>query len=351
MTANGADAAAVARRNAAAALERAHVLAAAALPRWNLAVVALEPIKVRENAVFRLDLSGGAHAVLRVHRAGYHSDAALASEFAWMRALEESGIWVPRVIRARSGRDFELVTDPSTGAAHQVDVFAWIDGAQLGSVAQSIDGDEASIAARYRMIGSIMARMHNQATRWVVPPGFARHAWDSAGLVGEQPLWGRFWDLPALTDAERGLLLRARERVRRELAHHGQPPVSYGLIHADLVPENILVNGEELRVIDFDDAGFGWHWFDIATSLYFITAESSYPLARDALLAGYARERPLPGTAATDLPVFMAARATTYLGWVHTRPGTETAIELTPYLIERACAVCGELLASPSMQS
>lgn len=49
--------------------------------------------------------------MLRVHRAGYHSDAALASEFAWMRALEESGIWVPRVIRARSGRDFELVTD------------------------------------------------------------------------------------------------------------------------------------------------------------------------------------------------------------------------------------------------
>lgn len=93
-------------------------------------------------------------------------------------------------------------------------MFAWIDGAQLGSVAQSIDGDEASVAARYRMIGSIMARMHNQATRWVVPPGFARHAWDSAGLVGEQPLWGRFWDLAALTDAERVLLLRARERVR-----------------------------------------------------------------------------------------------------------------------------------------
>ena len=39
------------------------------------------------------------------------------------------------------------------------------------------------------------------------------------------------------------------------------------MIHADLVPENVLVDGDSIRLIDFDDAGFGWHHFEIATAL------------------------------------------------------------------------------------
>ena len=45
------------------------------------------------------------------------------------------------------------------------------------------------------------------------------------------------------------------------------------------------------------------------------------------------------------LPLFLAARGTTYLGWVHTRPDSDTARELTPFLIERACAAAEEYLA------
>ena len=70
-----------------------------------------------------------------------------------------------------------------------------------------------------------------------------------------------------------------------------------------------------------------------------------YPAARDALIRGYRRERPLSDEALERLPLFLAARGTTYLGWVHTRPGTETARELTPFLVERACAVAVEYLA------
>jgi Ser/Thr protein kinase RdoA (MazF antagonist) len=101
-----------------------------------------------------------------------------------------------------------------------------------------------------------------------------------------------------------------------------------------------------VRVIDFDDAGFGWHLFELATSLYFIIGDSLYPTARDALIRGYRSERPLPDRALESLPLFLAARGTTYLGWVHTRQGSGTARELTPSLIERACAVAEEYLAT-----
>jgi Ser/Thr protein kinase RdoA (MazF antagonist) len=331
---------------AAAFLDEMQALALIALRGWDLDVVNVAPIKVRENAVFRVDLAGGARAVLRVHRSGYNSDAELDSEFVWMRALAAAGVSVPRVIRSRRDRDFELVATTSLDGMRQIDVFEWISGRQLGSVESGVAGDDADVAEQYHTIGAIAARMHNQTAGWQHPPGFCRHAWDAAGLVGEQPFWGPFWELAALTPGEKHLLLRARATIARELAAYGTNPDRYGLIHADLVPENLLVDSDRIQVIDFDDAGFGWYLFELATSLYFITADRIYPTAREALIRGYRSERELSEDTLQRLPLFLAARATTYLGWVHTRQGSETARELTPFLVERACAVVEEYFAT-----
>jgi Ser/Thr protein kinase RdoA (MazF antagonist) len=333
--------------DAAAFLAEMHALAQSALARWDLAATNLAPIKVRENAVFRIDLEGGGRAVLRVHRHGYHTDSALESEFAWLRALELAGVRVPRVIRSRDGRDFERVECQAAGSAgsvRQVDVFEWIEGRQLGSVESGVAGEEGAVAAQYFKIGALAARMHDHSGRWRPPPAFHRHSWDAAGLVGEAPLWGRFWELAALAHAERELLMRVRRALSLDLEAFGKAPDRYGLIHADLVPENFLVDGERICVIDFDDAGFGWHLFELATSLYFISGESAYRAAREALIRGYRSERLLSDAAIERLPLFLAARGTTYLGWVHTRQGTETARELTSYLVERACAAAEEYL-------
>jgi Ser/Thr protein kinase RdoA (MazF antagonist) len=124
------------------------------------------------------------------------------------------------------------------------------------------------------------------------------------------------------------------------------PAGRYGLIHADLVPENLLIDGGRVCVIDFDDAGFGWHMFELATSLYFVTDDGVFAAAREALIRGYRTERALCDATLERLPMFLAARGTTYLGWVHTREGTDTAREMTPFLIERACAIGEAYLAS-----
>jgi Ser/Thr protein kinase RdoA (MazF antagonist) len=330
----------------AAFLADMQALAHTALRGWDLAVAELAPIKVRENAVFRIDLAGGGRAVLRVHRGGYHSDAELDSEFVWMRALEAAGISVPRVIRSRRGRDFEVIELPARNGTRQIDVFEWIDGRQLGSVEGGIAGDSADIVTQYRTIGAIAARMHNHALEWQCPSDFRRHAWDAEGLVGEEPFWGRFWELDGLTPGQKSLFVRARARISQGLAAYGMTPDRYGLIHADLVPENVLIDGNRVRVIDFDDAGFGWHLFELATSLYFLTADAIYTTAREALIQGYRSEREMSDETLAWLPLFLAARGTTYLGWVHTRQGSDTAREMLPFLVERACAVAEECLAT-----
>lgn len=324
--------------------ERLVQMARTALPHWGLEDAELEVIKMRENAVFRATTPDGRRHALRIHRHGYHSDAELRSELLWMRALEQHGIPVPEVIPSRQGELFVWMTHADVPEPRQVDLFAWVDGRQLGSSESGIAGD-AEVATTFRTIGALTARMHNQAGAWQLPAGFTRHAWDTEGLVGEQPFWGRFWELAALTAGQRDLITRGRERVRRELEQQGRDPRRYSLIHSDFTPENLLVDGEYVRPIDFDDAGFGWHLFDLATTLFFHQEADYYPQARAALIEGYRSQRELSDAMLADLPLFLVARGYTYLGWVHTRQETQTARELTPVLVELVCRLTRDHLA------
>ncbi len=320
-------------------------LAELVLPEWGLEGTTLSMIKMRENAVFRVETNDGNKLVLRIHRAGYHSDDALRSELQWIQALGEAGIETPQVIPTRTDRLYVTPDSTLAGLPRQIDLFDWVDGAQLGSVEEGLEGDMATQQGNFSTIGMLAARVHNQATDWSPPPGFVRHAWDVDGLTGEEPFWGRFWELEALTGSERDLMVKTRNRVRSDLIAFGQSPQKFSLIHADMVPENVLVDGAHIRLIDFDDAGYGWHLFEMATSLYFTHDETYFDQLLTYYIEGYRSQRRLSEEDLDKLPLFMLARGTTYLGWVHTRRETETAQELTPAVVNMACTLAEEYLS------
>jgi Ser/Thr protein kinase RdoA (MazF antagonist) len=320
-----------------AQVERVAILARTALGSWGLEALALDLIKYRENAVFRVAASDGQQYALRVHRAGYHTDIELRSELTWMRALLEDGFDVPEIVPASSGELFVVARHPDVPEPRQVDLLRWVNGRPLGAVEGALEGDAESLADTFRTIGVLAARLHNQAQRWTPPAGFTRHAWDTDGLVGERPFWGRFWELAALTDEQRALIDRARRRVRTDLERLERSSGNYGLIHADFAPENLMVDGDRIRLLDFDDAGYGWHLFEIATSLYFHIGQPYFAAIERAMLEGYRSARELSAEDEALLPLFYAARSFTYLGWVHTRQETETARELTPMLVDLCC--------------
>lgn len=329
---------------------RLRELARRALASWNVGAADIDLIKFRENAVYRVTTARGERFALRIHRAGYHNDAELRSELEWMRALDGSGFDVPVIVPTPRGELFLKVAHEGVPEARQVDLFEWIGGVQLGNVEADMSGAaapaDASIANIYRTVGRLAARLHNQACAWKLPQGFTRHSWDDAGLVGEQPFWGRFWELAALGPEDRRLVIAARDRLRKDLGALPRTSATYGLIHADFAPENLLVDGDRIRLLDFDDAGYGWHLFEIATSIYFQSGQPHFEAIRAAVIAGYREERALPEPEVARLPMFLAARGFTYLGWVHTRQETETARELTPALIELACEAARDYLDS-----
>ena len=307
-----------------------------ALPLWNIdRTSVLRLLKVRENAVYEvIDQATVARYVVRVHRAAYHSDAELRSEWQWIGSLREYGVLTPVLRRSSHDRMFEIVESAGVPEPRQVDIVDWIEGRQLGSVEAGLEGTASEIRAQFMTLGNIMARMHNHVEHWREPAGFTRHAWDVDGLTGDQPFWGRFWELPALSARQKDRMIKVRDKLRIELAELGTAPDRYGLIHADLVFENILTGADGVRVIDFDDCGYGWYLFDLVTAIIFLHGTEHFAVAKQALIAGYRKNRPLPDEHLAWLPVILMARATTYLGWMHTRSETETAREMTPYIIE-----------------
>jgi Ser/Thr protein kinase RdoA (MazF antagonist) len=324
-------------------------LARVALARWDVEPQAIDLLKYRENAVFAVTDTRGARVVLRIHRAGYHTDAELRSEYQWMQALDAAGIRTPPLLPARDGRLFHVVAADGVPEPRQVDVLGWVEGRQLGSVEEGIAGDAAALARVHRTLGALAARVHVASAAWERPPGFTRHAWDAAGLVGDDPWWGRFWELAPLTAPQRRLIESARAHVAERLDAFGQAPDRYGLIHADFLPENLLAGDDgTIYLIDFDDAGFGWYLFELATPLFFHATEPHWEAVRDATVAGYREQRPLPDAHVALLPTFVLARGLSYLAWVHTRRETETARALTPLLVAMVCDLAARELGAPA---
>jgi Ser/Thr protein kinase RdoA (MazF antagonist) len=308
-----------------------------ALDHWP--VRAHEPVlmKYRENAVFRITLEGGQLAALRLHRPGYHDETSLRSELHFMAALKLGGLDVPSPVP--TSRRQSLVRLPANRhfAEQHADVVSWIDGAPLGQSGVPLSHSAEMQADIFFRIGQGMATMHELADAWEPPERFRRPAWDAEGLVGEKPLWGRFWDCRGLSSESTIALSALRNELRRALANVERQNLDYGLIHADLVRENIFLAGAENNIafIDFDDAGHGFRLFDLATTLLKNRNEPAYPAIEQALISGYRSRRTLSDVALASLPLFMLLRSLTYIGWLAERPELPDAAErLSRYVNE-----------------
>lgn len=274
-----------------------------ALALWRFEGADCELVAERENRVFRVDHAAETYA-LRLHRRGYRTNAELWSELDWMGALAEGGLAVPAPVRSEQGAFLHEVEGV------QVDVLTWLAGAPVGKTGEPlVHPDRGGL---FRSIGREMARMHDLSDTWTLPVGFTRCAWDRDGLLGQAPVWDRFWDNPTLTEEDRALFMRLRDAASSELQRL-ESGLDFGLIHADLVRENVMVDGDRLQFIDFDDCGFGFRLFDLATTLLKNMNEPDYPELRAALIDGYLSVRDID---LKPLDLFILLRSASYVGWI-----------------------------------
>jgi Ser/Thr protein kinase RdoA (MazF antagonist) len=270
--------------------------ALAALHAWGAPSAHPQRVAERENLVYRVRLTDGREAALRLHRPGYQSTDAIEAELTWTEALADAGFPCPRPFRTLTGA---LLGEP--GGDRLASMVAWIEAAPM---------DPSTV--NFRRLGHLLAGLHAVTDRLALP-SLPRPAWDVVAFLSEAPRWGRFWQNESLNAQEQTLLLAARDAARAALAARGAGDV--GLIHADVLAENLLDDGDRLWLIDFDDAGYGDRMYDLGTALVGHWNRPDLPALTDALLDGYAARRALPADAGTALPLFTLLRALASCGW------------------------------------
>lgn len=300
-----------------------------AIALWDLPQSDIELAAERENMVFRVTNASGTYA-LRLHRDGYRNDAELVSELAWMAAIQSRELSVPKPVPAKNGTHLQISDN------RQFDLLTWLPGRQLGTRDTGLDLEHP--LETFRTLGRAMAHLHLKSDAWTAPPGFTRPVWDRNGLLGEAPLWGRFWDNPDLSAHNRKLLQAFRSKARHCLANGNH---DFGLIHADLLRENILVDANRVHLIDFDDGGYGYRLFELATTILRIKHEPGEAELTTALIEGYREIRAID---VTGLPLFIALRACSYVGWIVTRMEIANAATRNMEYIEEAAQTAAEFL-------
>lgn len=302
-----------------------------ALQLWGLEQASFTLAAQRENEVWKVS-DGTRRYALRFHRPGYRSEAELHSELAWMEMLGKAELLVPQPVRQVDGTLLGRVE------GRHVSLLEWLEGRPLGEMGRLAPGLDAR-AVGY-IIGAQMARMHDLTDRWTPPTGFQRPDWRRSGLLGPDPLWGRFWEHPDLDPEQRQLMIATRQRALVGFKDFA-PDADEGLIHADLVAENILVDQQTVAFIDFDDGAWGYRDFDLATVLVKFIGQPQYGPLRAGLCDGYAvRRRVDPGT----LDFMLLLRALTYLGWIMSRLDEPGGRERSVRMLDTALRLAREFM-------
>jgi Ser/Thr protein kinase RdoA (MazF antagonist) len=287
-----------------------------ALPLWDLRGARASLLNHSENQTFAVTSQDGERFCLRVHRPGYHSRAAIESELLWLDAVRrETLVRVPLVVPGTDGGILQSIE--ASGRTFLAVLFRFVRGAE-----PTLGGDLVRLFIR---LGGYAALLHNHASSWIQPPGFERPTWNAEAILRPDGLWGDWRVAPGVGEGNRPILERLEEALHGRLVRYGGGAKRFGLIHADMRLGNLLVDGADLTLIDFDDSGFGWFTYDFAAALSFHEAHAAAPALRSAWLEGYQRVRPLDAADIDSLETMVMLRRMALLAWTGSHAETRLA--------------------------
>jgi Ser/Thr protein kinase RdoA (MazF antagonist) len=306
----------------------------------------LSLLNISENIVFLAE-EEGRRLILRVHRPGYHRPEEIASELAWIAALRAAR--VVETPAAVPGTDGRLIrTLGRDGAARSVVAFEHLPG-------RSPDPLD-DLTGWFARLGGVTARLHAHARCWTRSDDFVRKSWTVETMLGRPDHWGGHWgdwrQARGLTAAGEALLARAALAIGTALARYGTAPDRFGLIHGDLRLANLLVDdvsvdGDRLCVIDFDDCGFGWFLYDFAAAVSFFEDSPGVPALMAAWVEGYRRVGALSSEDLGVLPALILLRRMLLLAWVASHPEAPTAQAMGEAYTEGALVLADRFLTQP----
>lgn len=307
-----------------------HEFAADAVVKFGYpAESGLHLLNVSENATFRVTHPHtGEFTILRIHRPQYHTEQAIHSELDWVTSLREVQlVRTPAILPSGSGSRVIKASD-SSGEERFAVMFEYMNG---------VEPTEDRLVDDFVQLGAITARLHQHAKQWQRPSNFTRMVWNMETALGPNGHWGSWRDGLAMGPSELEVLGKLSQTIGKRLNAFGDGPDRFGLIHADMRLANLLVDGSDVTVIDFDDCGLSWFMYDLGSSVSFIEDHPLIPDMVDSWVTGYRSVAPLSKEEEQELSTFIMFRRLLLVAWVGSHQDTATGQEMGPQFTKVSC--------------
>ena len=113
---------------------------------------------------------------------------------------------------------------------------------------------------------------------------------------------------------------------------------------AAAAPFAVLIDGESVKVIDFDDCGFSWYMYDAATPVSFYEHEPHVPELLEHWKAGYRKVLPLSAEDEAEIPTFVMLRHILLVAWISSHIEAEFPRSLGAGYTEGSLPLCEDYL-------
>ena len=273
-------------------------------------------LKYSENLTYLVKTSDESKTVLRVCRPNYHDEKEMLSELIWIHQIKkDTDISTADVIPDING---EFISKCVTNnQEYRCAMFEYMSGKNICKA----QGDE--LYKYMEKVREIAAKLHNHVMKWTASSSLDRFTWDFEDLVGNISRWGDYSEMKSLTNEQMHQYDEAIDIIKERLQIYGKGKGRYGLIHSDLSINNILADGDDIKVLDFDDCGFGWFLYDFSTTVleYF---DDKLKQCMEALLRGYGRFRQLKQEDMEEMDTFIVLRKIVRIGWIATHSDNDS---------------------------
>jgi len=314
-------------------VRRLRALALDVVLQYPLKVKSIDFIKHGANATFKVTTPKGKKYLLRICSQKCHSKNALLEEFKWLNSISQNtNIRAPKPVNNKKGQTITSVKHPSIGESRNCVLFDWVQGHFLW---KRINADYA------HSVGALMGQLQKSGLKIQMKH---RDYWRTRGLVGTtDATYYNVERLTGISKTHQHLITSARRLAHKMLLRYENSyPDKIGIIHADLNPNNCIIQDKNYGAIDFDDCGIGFYGYDLAVPLFSFEhltesdKSKDFSALKEALFEGYSQHMPLTQHDIEMSPYFLLALKLMIVAWLESlkynsrlRPFFKTAVHRT----------------------
>lgn len=236
-----------------------------------------------------------------------YDERRIRSQIEFMDHLRCGGLPVVETVPAGDGKPYVKSADgKSIGILSR-----WIDGRNMD---QQLEDEWPA------RCGELLARVHQRSTEFQPSAEFAVRVWDATYAPQPRSWLDRFLEQAAFDDASCRVIRTSANRIGSMVHPLGDCEASYGVIHADFHADNLIFDGTNVWILDFEDVGWGHYLFDLTWPEAMFAKDNGSSRYFESFRNGYERMRPLSELERAALPQFRLAAGIAVLEMIDTSP-------------------------------